>query len=358
MTSPKPPSLNTQTISVEAMTAFAVDCLRRAGISDADARIVADCLVRADLRGVDTHGMARLPIYLGRLRNGRVKTKPQMTLDKPTPVAASLDGDNGLGFLVGHRAMSEALTMAETYGIGMVSAHSSNHFGMAATYLLQAIEAGYIAFVFTNASKAMPPWGGRAPLLGTSPFAAGAPSGKQVPFVLDMSPSIAARGKIRRAERLGQTIPSDWALDKNGRPTTDPTEAMKGVVQPIGGPKGSGIAMLMDIMGGVFSGAGFAGGVRDQYKETEPQNVGHFFIAIKPGLFMTNEMFLERMDVLVERVHDAPKADGFDEILMPGELEGRLEIERRSKGIPYAVREIELMQEAARELGANPLVSD
>ncbi len=339
----------------EAVTRFARDLLVRAGLGETDATIVAEALVLADLRGVDTHGIARLPIYLGRLRDGRVKTAPEMTLDKPTPVAASLDGDNGLGFLVGRRAMQEAISMAGEFGIGMVSARNSNHFGMAATYVLQAVEAGYIALVFTNASRAMPPWGGREPLLGTSPFAAGAPSGNEVPFILDMSPSVAARGKIRRAERQGQAIPEGWALDAQGRPTTDPSEAMKGVVLPIGGPKGSGLAMLMDILGGVFSGAGFAGGVRDQYKETEPQNVGHLFMAIRPGLFMSEADFRARMDVLVRTVHGAPTAEGFDVVLMPGEIEARLEADRRNTGIPYSERELELLRAAATEYGVAAL---
>ncbi|AXS41269.1 Ldh family oxidoreductase [Breoghania sp. L-A4] len=343
---------NTIPIAPEAATSFARDLLGRAGLSASDAQIVAEALVLADLRGVDTHGIARLPIYLGRLRDGRVKTAPAMVLDKPTPVAASLDGDNALGFLVGRRAMDEAIAMASEFGIGMVSARNSNHFGMAATYVLQAVEAGHIAFVFTNASRAMPPWGGREPLFGTSPFAAGAPSGKEIPFVLDMSPCVAARGKIRRAERQGLEIPEGWALDATGRPTTDPTAAMKGVVLPIGGPKGSGLAMLMDIMGGVFSGAGFAGGVRDQYKETEPQNVGHFFMAIKPGLFMSDADFRARMDVLVQTVHGAPLADGFDEVLVPGEIEGRLEADRRKSGIPYAERDLALLRATAAEFGA------
>lgn len=358
MTDTAPATTAKLTVSVDNAIRFASALLEKAGLDGDDAQIVAQSLVRADLRGVDTHGLARLPIYLERLKSGLVNRSPNMVVDKPTPVAASLDGDNGLGFLVGHRAIREATSMAAEYGIGMVAARHSNHFGMAATYVLQGVEAGFITFVFTNASRAMPPWGGRTALLGTSPFAAGAPAGKEVPYLVDMSPSVAARGKIRRAERLGQEIPLGYALDEHGRPTTDPTAAMKGVVLPIGGPKGSAIAMLMDIMGGVFSGAAFGGDVADQYKAQVPQNVGHFFLAIKPGLFMSEADFRARMDTLVQRVHAVPRAEGFDEILMPGELEGRLETERRATGIPYAAGEVELLQKAAADYGAAELVTD
>src|SRR5258707_10784269 len=177
------------------------------------------------------------------------------------------------------------MAMARKSGIGIVAARRSNHFGMASAYALQALEAGYVSLVFTNAPRAMPPWGGRDALLGTSPLAAGAPGGKLAPFVLDMSTAVAARGKIRIAEKRGEQIPLGYALDTQGRPTTDPVEALKGVVLPLGGPKGSGLSMLMDIFGGVLSGAAFAGEVTDQYKVFDrPQNVGHFFLAMKPDL--------------------------------------------------------------------------
>jgi LDH2 family malate/lactate/ureidoglycolate dehydrogenase len=339
-------------IQAEAARSFVAASFEKYGVPGNHARTTAECLVQADLRGVSTHGIARLPAYLERFVHGVVEPNPPLTVEQTTPAAARLDGGNGLGFVVARRAMELAIGMASQYGIGMVSAINSNHFGMAASYLLQAAEAGYISMVFTNASKAMPPWGGREGLLGTSPFAAGAPSGKEVPFILDMSPAVAARGKIRQAKWRGEQIPLGYALDADGKPTTDPAEAMKGVVLPIGGPKGSGIAMLMDIMSGVFSGASFGGDVNNQYQVWDkPQGVGHFFLAIKPGLFVTEEGFRERMDELVRRVHGAPKADGHDEILMPGEIEARLEAERLRTGIPYKTGDLEAIAEMAEKLG-------
>jgi LDH2 family malate/lactate/ureidoglycolate dehydrogenase len=335
-----------------AADAFARALLAAHGVPAADAAVAAACLVRADLRGVDTHGLVRLPGYLERIRRGLVDPKPDLAPARVTPVAASLDGKNGLGFVVGTRAMAEAIAMARASGIGIVSVRRSTHFGMAATYVLQALEAQMVSLVFTNASRAMPPWGGREPLLGTSPLAAGVPGGRLAPFVLDMSPAVAARGKIRIAEKRGEKIPLGYALDAGGRPTTDPTAALAGVVLPIGGPKGSGLAMLMDIFGGVLSGAAYAGDVGDQYKAFDrPQDVGHFFLAMKPDLFVPMDEVRARMDVLVERIKACPKAEGFDEILLPGEIEAREEARRRKAGIPYAASEIYTLEKEAKRAG-------
>jgi LDH2 family malate/lactate/ureidoglycolate dehydrogenase len=330
--------------------AFARALFATHGVPKKDAATAAACLVLADLRGVDTHGLMRLPGYLDRMRRGLINPRPKLVPVEVTAAAASLDGHNGLGFVIGTRAMAEAISIARKSGVGVVTARRSTHFGMAAAYVLQALDAGFISMVFTNASRAMPPWGGREPLLGTSPLAFGAPGGTLAPYVLDMSPAVAARGKIRIAEKRGEKIPLGYALDAQGRPTTDPTEALRGVVLPIGGPKGSGLSMLMDILGGVLSGAAYAGDVPDQYKVFDrPQNVGHFFLAMKPDLFISRKEYRARMDTLVERVRACPRAEGFDEILLPGEMEAREETKRRESGIPYGAGEIEaLQQEAAR----------
>src|SRR5580704_6062040 len=258
------------------------------GLYEEDAATVAHCLVLADLRGVDTHGLQTLPHYLERVRRGLINPRPDLQVERVTPMVGALDGQDAFGFVVATKAMAEAIDMAATFGVGIVSARRSTHFGMAANYTLQAMDQGYIGIVFTNASKAMPPWGGREGLLGTSPIAVAAPGGAEMPFDLDMSPAVAARGKIRRAARRGQSIPLGYALDARGRQTTDPNVALDGgTVQPIGGQKGSARAMLMDVMGGVISGAAFGGDVGNQFEEYDrPQNVGHFIMAMKPDLFV------------------------------------------------------------------------
>src|SRR5262249_44077623 len=200
-------------VEAGAADAFARRLLLAHGVPDEDAATIAACLVGADLRGVDTHGLCRLPGYLDRVRRGLINPRPVLKAERVTPVVAALDGQNGFGFVVGTRAMQEAIAIAREFGVGVVSARRSTHFGMAAAYVLQALDAGLISLVFSNASPAMPPWGARTALLGTNPFAAGAPAGRHPPFLLDMSPAVAARGKIRRAERRGEKIPLGYALD-------------------------------------------------------------------------------------------------------------------------------------------------
>lgn len=202
----------------------------------------------------------------------------------------------------------------------------------------------------------MPPWGGAEALLGTSPFAVGVPGGAEGDFILDMSPCVAARGKIRKAARRGESIPEGYALDSSGRPTTDPTAALDGVVLPIGGPKGSGLAMMMDIFAGVMSGSAFAGGVNDQYKNLEePQNVGHWFLVFRPEVFLEGGMseFKQRMDALVKAIRESKKAAGFDRIYVGGEMEMAMQEKRKAKGIPFAQTEVDALHDLAQRSGVD-----
>jgi LDH2 family malate/lactate/ureidoglycolate dehydrogenase len=344
-------------VDAEAAESFGRRLLVAHNLPEEDAATVARCLVKADLRGVDTHGLQTLPHYLDRVRRGLINPRPNLKVERVTPMAGSLDGQDAFGFVVATKGMAEAIDMAREFGVGIVSARRSTHFGAACNYALQAMDAGYIGIVFTNASKAMPPWGGRVGLLGTSPIAAAAPAGRETPFDLDMSPAVAARGKIRRAARRGQSIPLGYALDANGRQTTDPNAALDGgTVQPIGGAKGSALAMLMDVMGGVISGAAFGGDVRNHFEEYDkPQNVGHFIMAMKPDLFVSRDEYLARMDTLAQRVHANPTAEGFGEVIMPGERERRLEEKHRRTGVPFHAKEMAALQEAAAKAGLPPL---
>jgi LDH2 family malate/lactate/ureidoglycolate dehydrogenase len=322
-----------------------------------DAKIVAECLVSADLRGVDTHGLVRMPGYLDRVRRGLINPRPEIQVKRITPVIASVDAQNGFGYVATTLAMTEAISMARDSGIGVAGVRRSTHFGMAASYVLQAIDAGFVGMVFTNSSASMPPWGGRKPILGTSPLAVGAPGGRLGPFVFDMAAAVAARGKIRKALRRGETIPVGYALDADGRATTDPANALQGVILPVGGPKGSGIAMMMDIFGGVLTGAAYAGDVGDQTKDFDhPQNVGHFLLAMKPDLFVSLDEYKTRMDTLIGRIHACPTAEGFTEVLVAGEIEARHEALRRQTGIPYSPNEIAELQAEAAKANVQPLV--
>ena len=317
-----------------------------------DAAGAAAALVRANLRGVDSHGVARVPMYCERLRRKITNARPNLRATRVATAVEQVDGDDGLGLVVGKYAMSEAISLASECGIGLVGVRRSGHYGMAALYILQAVEAQCVGFAFTNASPAIPVWGGRSPFLGTSPFAAGAPVGDGPPFVLDMACSIVARGRLKYAAQRGEAIAEGLALDKDGRPTTDGREAFEGVMLPFGGVKGAGLSMLMDVLSGVLTGAAFGGEVRNPFKGLDaPQNTGHFFIALKADLFMPLARFEERMKVLAERVRSQPPAEGFEEILMPGEPEHRTEQRRLEQGIPLTADVVESLRKEAERAG-------
>lgn len=219
-------------VSASDARSFTRAVLEGNGVSAEHASIIADCLVAADLRGVDSHGINRLPSYLSRIRQGVLDPKAQPTLHEVTPVVARVDAHNSFGFVAAHVGMQKAIGAAELYGIGMVSVKHSNHFGMSAWLVQQALDAGMMSLVFTNSSPALPVWGGKSKLMGVSPLACGAPAGKSPPFILDMAPSVAARGKVYKALRRGEKIPADWALDGEGRQTEVSTEPLSSVQSP------------------------------------------------------------------------------------------------------------------------------
>ncbi|KAH8689582.1 Malate/L-lactate dehydrogenase [Talaromyces proteolyticus] len=309
-------------------------------------------MVPPDLRGVDTHGANRIPSYIERIRHKILDPTATPELTQVTPVAASVDAKNGFGFVAAHLGMTKAVEMAKEFGIGLVSVKHSNHYGMAAWIVQQAIDSGMMALVFTNSSAAQPVWGGREKRMGVSPLACGAPAQNDSrPFILDMAPSIAARGKIYKALRRGEKIPGDWALDGEGKPTTDPSSALEGVMLPMGGPKGSALSIMMDVFSGVFSGSAFAGHVGGPYDFTKPADVGHFFVAIKPDLFMTLSDFKSRMEYLYQRVVTSEKMAGVDQIYFPGEIELINKEKRLAEGIPFTEAEIASMNKEAELAG-------
>lgn len=331
--------------------------LKGNGVQAENASIVARCLVAADLRGVDTHGMNRIPSYMERIRQGVLNAGATLEVTQITPVVTQVDGNNGFGFVAAHAGMAAAVEAAKVYGIGMASVKHSNHFGMSAWLVQQALDADMMSLVFTNSSPALPAWGGKSKLMGVSPIACGAPGkGSTSNFILDMAPSVAARGKIYKAKRRGEKIPLDWALDAEGRPTDDPGAALGGVMLPMGGPKGSALSIMMDVFSGVLSGSAFAGHVTNPYDPSKPADVGHFLVAIKPDLFMSLDEFRDRMQYLYDRVVGSEKAAGVDRIYFPGELEQLAQQEREKTGIPLVQAEIDALNKEASRVSVAPLV--
>ncbi|WP_067925162.1 Ldh family oxidoreductase [Alicyclobacillus shizuokensis] len=317
------------------------------------ASLIAESLVQANLRGVDSHGVVRVPIYVKRIQKGMVDPRAEIAIESIAPAAARVDGNNTVGVVAGSAALDEVLRLAKSCGTAVVGVKHSNHFGTGAYYALKAIQRDVILIVMSNASQTMPPTGGIRPFIGTNPLTVAIPAGDQHPFILDMATSVVARGKIIVAAEKGEPIPEGWALDKFGRPTTDAAAALEGSVLPFGGYKGYAISLLIDMLAGVLTGAGFGRYVRNMYEDwLHPQNVGHLFLAIDINRFMPAEEFKSRMDQYIRELKAEPKAPGVDEIFIPGEIESRIEEINKKNGIQLPERVLEELNKLSRELGA------
>ncbi|MBL6958421.1 MAG: Ldh family oxidoreductase [Rhodospirillales bacterium] len=348
-----------QFIDADAVRSFVGSVFAACGLSEDDAGTCADGLVEADLRGVWSHGVARVPMYVERLVNGVAKAAPDIRVERVAPAAALVDGDDGLGLVVAPRAMDEAITIAQEAGVGLAGVRNSGHFGMAAVYAKQAVAADCLGFVHTNASAALPPWGGARALLGTNPFAFSAPTGDGAPFLIDMAMSNVARGKLKFAAQRGEAIPEGLALDKDGQPTTDGAAAFEGVVLPFGGVKGAALSWMNDVLGGVFTGAAYGGDVANPFTGLDrPQNVGHVMIAMRADLFMPLADFEERMTDLAQRAKGLPKAEGFESILAPGEPEELKAAHNRARGIPLTADVRAALQDVGVATGVDCLFGE
>lgn len=320
-------------ITPEQERQFIIDILDKEGINEADAGKVADVLVAADLRGIKSHGLSRLERYVTRINLGLIERYHALTEVTRNTNSVLLDGNNSLGQISGVEAMELAINLAKEHGSGIVSTGNSNHFGIAAYYSMMASKEGLIGFVCTNTSPLMAPFGGKEAVLGTNPFTVAVPAGKYDDIVLDLATSQVARGKIEVAAREGQDIPIGWALDKEGRPTTDAHEGLAGTVTPVGGPKGYGMALIVDILSGVLTRSAFLDDIGSLSREDAKQNLGFFMAVIDPEVFMPREQFTQTIDQYIERVKASAKAEGVEEIFLPGEIEANVTKVNAEKGI-------------------------
>jgi LDH2 family malate/lactate/ureidoglycolate dehydrogenase len=301
---------------------FGCLALERLGVPGDGARDVSACLVKAELRGVDSHGMVRLPVYAHRVQAGVVKARPDIRLVPVGAASALVDGDNGLGPVVASRAMEVAIDLAMRQGTGFVGVRNSNHFGPAAYYVEKAVGRGCIGLAISNAPPNMAPFGGRLRFLGTNPVAVGIPAGDEPPLIFDAATSVVARGKIIVAAHNKEPIPDGWAIDPDGHPTTDADRALAGAVLPFGGPKGSAISFIIDILCGVMTGAAFASQLRTLEDLSSVQNVGHVVVAVRTDLFLPADEFGARMDAILRMLKATPPAPGAGaRVLVPGEIE-------------------------------------
>jgi LDH2 family malate/lactate/ureidoglycolate dehydrogenase len=325
---------------------FATALLRAAGVPAEHAALIGDSLVAANLRGVDSHGVQLILFYLTHIENGNVDVAAKGRIALESGSTMVYDGQNGLGQVVSAECCDHVIRLARTSGLGMVTARESNHFGAAAYWAQRIARAGLIGLVMCNATPLVVPWQGKEKRFGTNPICMALP-GPDI-FLLDMATTTVALNKIYKAVLSGKDrIPEGWALDPDGNPTTDPKLALEGTPMPLGGYKGSGLAMMAEILSAVLSGGAMStelGGIRVQNK---PMRVGHFFLGIEVERFLPLDEFVARMTRLREMVKNTEPAPGYDEVLVAGEPEWRAEAKRRAQGIPLDLEIWKQLRDAA-----------
>jgi LDH2 family malate/lactate/ureidoglycolate dehydrogenase len=333
---------------------FAAEILKAIHVPDADAKIIAESLIQADLRGVKSHGLIRLPAYIRRIEANVMNPVKNIVVIKDSKATVLIDANNTFGPLAGHAAMTKAIEKAKEYGFGMAAVRNSNHFGVSAYYTMMAARQDMIGIVLTNANPALAPFGAKTPLMGTNPMSVTIPSDEEAPLALDMSSTLVARGKIRYAAATHQDIPLGWALDQDGNPTTDPETALKGTLEPIGGPKGSGLALIIEIMCSLLTGAGRLGEVRETTDLSGPMNTGHIFCALEIDRFTDVKQFKKDIDQSIRRIKALPSVSG-GPIYLPGEIEHLNVLRGQKEGIAYDEEVIKTLNQLAAKLGVNPL---
>lgn len=339
-------------ISVQALRAATVEILSALGESPSGAERVADCLVRADMRGITTHGTYLLKPIAERAKAGMLSLPTKPVVIRSDGATVVVDGQNGLGPVVGYFAMEICIQKAKDFGVGLVLVRNTNNVGFLGYYTQFAAEQGMIGMMASNAAPSMAPWGGAEPFIGTNPIAISIPTGQEWTFTADMAMSVVARGKIRKAAREKEKIPVGWALDQNGAPTTDPEEALKGTLLPIGGPKGSALALAVDIIAGLLAGARYGPGVKTFHELTGPTGVGVACLAIDIQRFLGLGEFEKLMRSYIQSVKGIRKATGFTEIILPGELEYRREQESLALGVELEEQTVAKLDDLLREVGA------
>jgi LDH2 family malate/lactate/ureidoglycolate dehydrogenase len=351
----EPQRLQPTKVSLERLTEFAGAVLTAVGVPDADARLVADSLVTADLWGHQSHGVMRLSWYVNRIRGGVMNpvTTPETVSD--TGALAVIDGHDGVGQVLAAFAARDAVRRAREHGVGVIAVRNSNHFGTAAYFTRMAARAGCVAILTTNASPAMAPWGGRHKTVGTNPWSIAAPAGRRDVMVVDIANSAVARGKVHLAKQRREAIPQGWAIDADGVPTTDPASAISGMILPMAGHKGYAISLMIDVLSGVLTGSAFGSAVHGPYQFDQPSGCGHLFIALDVAAFGDRDGFTGRMEKLVDEVKSVPLAPGFDEVFFPGEIEARAARENAEHGLILPEQTIGDLRELANSTGTAPL---
>ena len=350
--------LKTRAYDVNQLKEYVIRFFEAYDIPEIDARIAADVLVSADLRGINSHGVIRLHSYYGnRIRKNLINKHSPLTIIKETPVTLALDGGNGLGQVIGYRAMSRCIKKADQAGLAVTTVRNSNHFGIAGYYAMMALPEDMIGVSLTNSRPLAAPTYGLRPVIGTNPISVAIPAGAERPYVLDMATSIVSIGSIAVYEKAGQQIPLGWGIDAQGALTQDPSEVIHGgALLPLGGPaelrgyKGFGLSLLVDLLSGVLAGAAFGEDVGHP-SHPDSANVGHFFAAIKIENFRPLEQFKSDMEDYLQALKNTPKLPGQDRVYIHGEKEFELTEKYLREGVPLMVEVVESLQKAGEDAG-------
>ncbi len=339
--------------TADALRTWTQQIFRKVGVSPEDAALLTDSLIEANLRGVDTHGITRmLCVYVQRIQAGVLKAQTKITVERENASTALLHCHNSIGQVAAARAMRLTIQKAAKTGVAFVAVTHSNHYGAAAYWAMMALPHGMIGFSSTNAPAVVAPTGGRRPMLGTNPFAAAIPAGAEQPMVLDLATTVVARGRILLHAKQNKPLEPGWAFDERGVPTLDPHVAVKGLLAPIGGYKGYGIALAIDLLCGVMTGSNygthFPGFLADNMRE--PTDVGSIFAAVNVESFMDLAEFTSHIDVALREIRSAERAEGVDRIYIPGEIEFEMKAERLAHGIPVPEPVVQDFVALGREL--------
>lgn len=343
---------------VAALQRLCADLTHAYSVPQADAALLAEVLVDADLHGRSTHGVSRLPVYLARIDKGLVDPQAELVLERTRAGVLLANAAGGIGQVQAGKTLDALLDMARENGTAAAVVRGSQHCGSLAWYCNRAAARGMILFATTNCEPSMAPTGGAEPMFGTNPIAASFPTGLGWPVAIDLATSVAARGNIIAANRRGEPIPEGWALDADGRPTTDAGAALLGTVLTMAGHKGYALALMVELFSGVLSGASVSADIASMYAGPErPQDVGHFFHAMDIAAFMELTEFISRIDSLIERIKSGRRRDGVADILIPGERAARTAASNREHGVPVDPGVVATLRAMAKDRGVADLPS-
>jgi L-2-hydroxycarboxylate dehydrogenase (NAD+) len=345
-------------VPAERLRTFIAAAFTAVGLPEEDAAVLGELIAEADLRGTDTHGVFRMPLYVRRIKAGGINLRPDIKAIEERPATALLDGDNAMGHIVMRRAAQLAIEKAKRSGVGWVGARMSNHAGPAALYAMMPLSHDMIGLYFAvGSNNHLPPTGSVEALLGTNPIAVAIPAGKEPAVVMDMAPTVAAFGKVRMRAALGEPMPVGWMIDHQGRPLTDASRASEGHLLPIGDYKGYALSLIIGLLAGTLNRAAFGREIVDFLKHpATATNTGQSILAVSVEAFCPPALFKEHVDLAVRTIRESQRLPGVERVWLPGEQSHTKRLDRMANGIPIPATLQKNLDALAQELGIERLL--